>query len=202
MDPNSGNGSGESSHSTRNTKRARRPDADFKISSVCRQCRRQELQEERERERERERESRPTPIFLFQEGRACGRSIHEFEKLVKADPEDRVIRTRLVTAYRSANRTPDAEKMLNDVLKKNPKSLDALLQRGEISLAAGNYGPAERDFNQVVSLDPKSAEVHYALAQLYLAQGATARNTGRSFPMPWKSIRTQCRFASHSARGS
>src|ERR1017187_9917857 len=112
--------------------------------------------------------------FLFQEGRR-GEEVAEFERLARQSPDDRTSRTRLVAAYQAVNRVPDAQKILSDALKKNPKDLDALLQRGEIFLAAGKYPEAEADLNQVVHLNAGSPEVHYALAKLHQARGAAQR---------------------------
>jgi len=112
--------------------------------------------------------------FLFQHGRK-DEALTEFERLAKRDPNDRLSRTRLIAAFQAADRLPDAQKVLNDALKRNPKDLDALLQRGEISLAARNYDSAEGDFNQVLRLQPDAPEVHFALGRLYLARGATSR---------------------------
>ncbi len=111
-------------------------------------------------------------LFLFEEGRR-DEAVHEFERLAKEDPQDRLARTRLVAAYRSVNRTPDAEKVLDKALQKNPKDFDALLQRGEISLANGKYGPAEADLNQVLHVQPNSAEAQYLLGKLHQARGET-----------------------------
>src|ERR1035438_9261519 len=113
-------------------------------------------------------------IFLFQGGRR-DEALKEFEALARQDPADRVVRTRLAAAYQSMNRLPDARKLLSDALKKNPKDLDALLQRGEILLSDGKYSEAEADLNQVLHLRPDAPEVHYALAKLYQARGATLR---------------------------
>ena len=113
-------------------------------------------------------------IFLSQEGRR-DEAIREFEKLAKEDPEDRLARTRLVAAYRDANRAPDAEKILDKALKKNSKDVDALLQRGEMFLAAGKYAQAEADINLVLHLKPEAAEVHFILAKLYQARGTILR---------------------------
>jgi tetratricopeptide (TPR) repeat protein len=110
--------------------------------------------------------------FLFQEGRR-DEAVREFEKLVKEDPEDRPARTRLITAYRAVNREADAEKILEKALKKNSKDLDALLQRGEMFLMAAKYDQAEADLNQVIRLQPNSAEVHYIFAKLHQARGSS-----------------------------
>jgi tetratricopeptide (TPR) repeat protein len=112
-------------------------------------------------------------IYLFQAGRK-DEAVREFERLAKADPDDRAARTRLVTVYWSLNRAPEAEKILNQALKKNAKDLDALLQRGEMYLKAGKYAEAESDLNQVGRLQPSAPEVHYILAKLHSARGEEA----------------------------
>ena len=113
-------------------------------------------------------------IFLFQEGRK-DEAVREFERVAKENSDDHVARTRLVTVYRSVNRVADAEKVLSQALKKNAKDLDALLQRGEMFLAVGKYEQAEADLNQVLHLQPGSAEVHYVLAKLNQARGSQPR---------------------------
>ena len=87
--------------------------------------------------------------FLSQEGRK-DESLRELVRLEQEDPDDRRVRTWVINGYVAANRTPEAEKLLNSLLKKNPKDLDALLQRGELALAARNFNQAEADLNQVV----------------------------------------------------
>ena len=109
-------------------------------------------------------------IFLFQEGRR-DEAIRKFESLAKEDLEDRQARTRLIAAYRMAEREADAEKVLDQALKKNPKDADALLQRGEMFIVSAKYDRAEMDLNQVLHLHPDSAEVHYILAKLHQARG-------------------------------
>ena len=88
------------------------------------------------------------------------------------------MRTWLINGYLSKGRTGDAEKLLAEALRKNPKDLDALLQRGEIALAARNFTQAETDLNRVVALQPVSADVHYVLAKLYLARKEDLRYRG------------------------
>lgn len=111
-------------------------------------------------------------LFLFQAGRR-DEALREFERLANEAPEDRQARTRLVAAYRAVGRTTDAEGVLGRALKKNPKDLDALLQRGEMFLADAKYDQAEVDMNQVLHMQSESVEARYVLAKLYLARGAT-----------------------------
>lgn len=110
--------------------------------------------------------------YLFQEGRR-DEAIQEFERLVRENPEERGFRTRLVIAYRATGKLENANKVLNEALKKNPKDLDGLLQRAELSIATRKYGEAEGDLNTVVRLKPDSPEAHFAFARLHAARGAS-----------------------------
>ena len=112
--------------------------------------------------------------YLFQEGRR-DEAVKEFERLARLDPDDRVARSRLVAVYQAVNRPADAQRILGEALKTKANDLDALLQRGELSLDAGKYEEAEADLNKVLHLKPDSPEVHYVLAKLHQMRGASQR---------------------------
>ena len=112
-------------------------------------------------------------IFLLQDGRRDA-AIAEFGKLVKENPEDRALRTRLVRAYLAANRIPEGEQIITAALKHNPKDTDALLQRGEFYFRAGKYREAQADLIQVISFRPESAEAHFLLGKIHQRRGAAA----------------------------
>src|SRR5689334_24447451 len=88
-------------------------------------------------------------LYLLQEGRNDD-AIRELERIAKATPDDRAARTRLIAAYRSMNRSDEARKVLTEVLNKNKKDFDALLQRGEMYLGNGKLQEAETDLTQVI----------------------------------------------------
>jgi len=111
-------------------------------------------------------------IFLYKEGRG-DEAIREFERLVKENPDNRQMRTDLVIAYRTTNRSTEAEKLLENALKKNANDADARLQRAEISIEKVQYAQAEIDLNQLLKLRPDAPEAHYAVARLNLARGKT-----------------------------
>jgi hypothetical protein len=48
-------------------------------------------------------------------------------------------RTQLIGAYQGVNQTVDAQKVLDEALRKNPKDLDVLLQRAEIFLGTRKF---------------------------------------------------------------
>ena len=75
-------------------------------------------------------------IFLLQTGKGDA-AIREFVQQYQADLQDRVARTRLIGAYLKLGRSVDAEKVLTDALKRNPKDTDALMQRGEAEPDSG-----------------------------------------------------------------
>jgi len=107
-------------------------------------------------------------IFLFKTGKTDA-AIVEFEKLAKADPDDRPARSRLVAAYVTVGKPDLAQRVLSGALKHNAKDVDALLQRSQLYLRAGNTAGAEADLRQVLHFQPDSGDAHLALAQLYAA---------------------------------
>lgn len=110
--------------------------------------------------------------YLFQEGQRDA-AIAEFLKLAKHDPNDRDARTRLVSAYLLANRRDDAKTILGSALRRNPKDVDALLQRAQILVAEANPGAARRDLVQVLLDEPNAPLAHYLLSKVDQADGKT-----------------------------
>jgi tetratricopeptide (TPR) repeat protein len=109
-------------------------------------------------------------IYLIQEGeRAAG--IAELEKLYRAHPNSRPLRTQLVAAFWLDHRLADVEKIVNAALKTNPMDFDALLQRGELYLVQSKFSQAQADLDQVLYYRPDSGAVHYIMAKLSQARG-------------------------------
>jgi tetratricopeptide (TPR) repeat protein len=97
--------------------------------------------------------------------------IQELERLHKEFPRNRDIRNRLVAVYLATNRATQAERVLDEALRKNSKDFSALLQRGALYVRTGRVPQAETDLNSAHQLEPESAEVHYQLALVRRAQG-------------------------------
>src|SRR6202021_3190287 len=66
----------------------------------------------------------------------------------------------------------EGERELNELLKKNPKDLAALVERSRLYLATSRLPEAQRDLNQALSTEPRLALGHYLLSKVYEAQGA------------------------------
>lgn len=113
-------------------------------------------------------------IFLYQQGKRDG-GIAELAQLNARNPNDRNLRAILVSMYVSANRENDAQRILNDALKRNPKDIDALLDRSRFFLASGRFTEVEADLQLVLHFRPESAVAHYGLAIAYGARGLASR---------------------------
>jgi tetratricopeptide (TPR) repeat protein len=111
-------------------------------------------------------------LFQYQNGKV-DEAIVEFEAMLRRDPKDRSNRTRLIAMYLSVGRSAQAEQTINAALKSNPKDGDALLQRSEIFVREGRYKEAQQDLTKLLILRPASAEVHYGLARVHRARGAS-----------------------------
>ncbi len=108
--------------------------------------------------------------YLLQTGKTDA-GIAELQKLYQQDPGDRDTRTRLVAAYAQHNRLPDARRVLEAVLKVNGQDVEARLQKAEIELLSGNWIDAQNDLSDVLHFRPDSAQAHFLLSRVRLAQG-------------------------------
>jgi tetratricopeptide (TPR) repeat protein len=101
-------------------------------------------------------------------------SLKELSALVHNDPANRSLRSGLIRLYLDANRPRDAEKVVSDALQRNPKDLDALLERSRLYLKNGKPRQAEQDLDEVLHLQSSSA-AHFELARVYAAEGVANR---------------------------
>ena len=111
-------------------------------------------------------------LFLYNHGKRDA-ALTEFEKLAKADPDDRVARGRLFTAYVQMGKNQAAQNLVAAALKKNPKDIDMLLERAGLSLRSGNVEEAEKDLTEVLRFKPDFAEGHTAMAEVDKVKGLT-----------------------------
>jgi tetratricopeptide (TPR) repeat protein len=111
-------------------------------------------------------------LFLLNEGKTDA-AITELKDLVTRDRQDRDTRNLLVGAYLATNKISEATSVLSDVLAKNPKDINALMERARIRIMAGQYTEAQKDLVPVLSLQPDLAPAHHLLAKVYQAQGAS-----------------------------
>ena len=100
-----------------------------------------------------------------------------YEEIVKrADtkPEGLLARDRLAAIALMQQREADAHKLVDEVLKANPRDTDGLQLRGELSLAHGDSTGAIADFRAVLRDQPRSVGANSLLARALFEHGDVA----------------------------
>lgn len=98
---------------------------------------------------------------------------HAIQEEFHGKPEGWEAKVKLAGLDWAAGKTDDAERQLQEVLKENSRSVEALLLRGKIALQRGNGKDATQDFRSVLKDQPESADGHLLLARAYLMTGET-----------------------------
>jgi tetratricopeptide (TPR) repeat protein len=79
------------------------------------------------------------------------------------------------TALIGLKKLPEARELLNDFLKTNPNSPDALFQRGAADLMESKFKDAEADFHRCYELNPANIRGLQGMVEGYLAQNQPDR---------------------------
>ena len=98
-------------------------------------------------------------------------AVAEYERLVEANPSDRALRSRLVSAYVQTEKEAEAEKLLSEVLTDTPNDADARLQRAEVFRRTGRLQRAQEDLAAALEYRPNSHQAHFLLAKIYQELG-------------------------------
>lgn len=109
---------------------------------------------------------------LYQAMNRPEKALHAYQdiiKLSKSGPEGLNARTQLARMYITAGTIAEADKLVAEVLKENPKDNEALVLRGQLSLAKGDAQSAIADIRRVLKDYPESAEIVALLARAHLA---------------------------------
>jgi Flp pilus assembly protein TadD len=114
--------------------------------------------------------------FFFFRLRKLEQAQEEYEAGVKAFPKEKVTyQKRLVELF--ANQTAknrDANNLLAEILKDNPKDSDAIAMRAALMLQTGNIeqiNMAANDLQALVTKNPKNHLLHFNLARALAAKG-------------------------------
>lgn len=107
------------------------------------------------------------------------RQVESAEQAVQAAPGNIVSRLQLAQLYQSANRLDEALKQYNEILTAEQSHRIALLGRGDILIAKGDFTQAAREFQKIVSssasgefasVDPQLQRAVYNLGWIALKQ--------------------------------
>jgi tetratricopeptide (TPR) repeat protein len=91
-----------------------------------------------------------------------------FEKSFALNPERKALA--LAAEHQQAGRLEEAEKIYRDILRANPKNVDALRLLGTLAFKAGRLHEAERLFRRAVSHAPDYAEARLDLGRVLKEQ--------------------------------
>jgi tetratricopeptide (TPR) repeat protein len=99
----------------------------------------------------------------------------QFEAGIKAFPKDKATyQKRLVELYATSGKNQQANDMLKEVLKDNPKDNDAIAMRAALMLTTGNRDQinlAANDLQALVTKSPTNHLYHFNLARALIAKG-------------------------------
>jgi tetratricopeptide (TPR) repeat protein len=113
--------------------------------------------------------------FFLLRARDLNRARQFYEAGIQATPTEKAVyQKRIVELLVLENKSADAAKLVDEVLKANPKDDDAIAMRASIQIQSGNkeqIQTAATDFQSLVAKNPKNALLRYNLARALLAKG-------------------------------
>jgi tetratricopeptide (TPR) repeat protein len=125
-------------------------------------------------------------LFQYQIGRKA-ECLEELKSLAVREPDDRSVRSRLVSINVEMSKLQEARDILGAALKRNPNDADALLQRSQLYLRLGKPSDADSDLQKLLKTHPNSGEAHFALSGVYRAQGRrNLENQELETSLKWK----------------
>ncbi len=108
---------------------------------------------------------------------AVDKALATYNKVIAADPESPAAisaSNRIAAVYVTRGNYDEAMKFVDATLKKNPRDNDALMLRGNISLARNDASAAVADLRAVLRDQPTAVGVLRTLARAHLANGEPA----------------------------
>jgi tetratricopeptide (TPR) repeat protein len=111
---------------------------------------------------------------LLQRTNQIDKAIAAYSDIVKradTSPNGLIARDRLAAIALMQKREADAHKLVDEVLKANPRDNDALQMRGELSLAHGDSTGAIADLRAVLRDQPRSVSANGLLARALFEHG-------------------------------
>ncbi len=112
--------------------------------------------------------------FYFHNG-DLEKAVDEYTAVYKDHPKDILVKKNYVQLLILKNRLDDAARLNDEVLKANPRDVDALIYRGQIMLRRTQNSAAVDAFQNALRDDPDNAVAHYQLGVAYDQQHDESR---------------------------
>jgi tetratricopeptide (TPR) repeat protein len=108
--------------------------------------------------------------FYFENG-DFDKALAEYQSLDKSYPQDVQVKENYARLLLIKGRAPEAERLVDDVLRTSASDSDALILRGEIQIQEGKTTEAVQSLQALVRNDPENALAHFHLGRAFHAQG-------------------------------
>jgi tetratricopeptide (TPR) repeat protein len=128
---------------------------------------------------EQDQEERPTRLLLIDflaQVRSAEAAENELKALIAADGDSNELKFRLARLYREQQRSEDAKKMYEGIIKKDSLSADGMQARKMLAgmhLVAGGVDEAKVLINEVLAENPKDGDALITRAAMALAEKDT-----------------------------
>jgi tetratricopeptide (TPR) repeat protein len=113
--------------------------------------------------------------FFYFRAREYDRAQAQYEAGMKAVPKDKAVyQKRMIELYAATGKNQEANQMLADLIKENPKDSDAIAMRAALMLSTGNrdqINTAANDLQALVTKNPQNHLLRFNLARAQLAKG-------------------------------
>lgn len=99
----------------------------------------------------------------------------EYSTLYSEHPRDLQVKKNYIQLLILKNRLDDASKLDNEILKANPKDVDALIFEGQVLLRRNDAGGAVNSLQSALRNDAENAVAHYQLGNAFAMQNNDSR---------------------------
>jgi len=93
-------------------------------------------------------------------------ALTHFHAAIDKDDDDYMVRYWRATAYLAVGKSSQAVADLDEVIKRKPDFVSAILQRGSVHQKQGSFEEARNDFNTALKLNPNSEEARNKLEEV------------------------------------
>ncbi len=103
------------------------------------------------------------------------RAIYCWRRVLELDPQYAGVNQRIAQAYRAQGEREKAREYYLRELREDPGDTDLLFEIAGLAMESGDLVAAATKLHQILELDPKHLDSHYALGRIWLSRGQAAQ---------------------------